>query len=340
MKESTRSDRRVIIIVANIKKFRPPFYDALSRALIEKGISLRVIYSEPSVEEAEKQDSVELPRDYALKVARWYAIGGRILVQWIRPTLLTSADLVIVVNAAGYLLNYPLLLASRLRLLRVALWGHGFNQQGQSAELGEKIKRRTVRWAAHWFAYTNSTGNYLQSCGVGRSRITVIQNAIDTNSIRREVESVSVADVNKFLIQICAGMGSEIALFCGSLYAEKRIDVLVAAAIEIAKVRPKFILLIIGDGPLRGLVEAACNGSSCIRYLGPVHGRHKAIALRSASVVLNPGLVGLGVLDCFAAGVPLVTMSDALHSPEIEYLEDGFNGVVSAPHLKGFIDSP
>jgi glycosyltransferase involved in cell wall biosynthesis len=39
-----------------------------------------------------------------------------------------------------------------------------------------------------------------------------------------------------------------------------------------------------------------------------------------------PGLVGLAVLDAFAAGVPIVTLADSEHSPEIEYLVDGVNG--------------
>ena len=40
-----------------------------------------------------------------------------------------------------------------------------------------------------------------------------------------------------------------------------------------------------------------------------------------------PGLVGLAVVDSFAAGCPLVTVDLDLHSPEIEYLRDGVNGV-------------
>ena len=41
-----------------------------------------------------------------------------------------------------------------------------------------------------------------------------------------------------------------------------------------------------------------------------------------------PGLVGLGVLDSFALGVPLITTAYPYHSPEIEYLRDGGNGII------------
>ena len=46
------------------------------------------------------------------------------------------------------------------------------------------------------------------------------------------------------------------------------------------------------------------------------------------SVILNPGLVGLSVLDGFALGMPMVTCDLPGHGPEIEYLIDGQNGVV------------
>jgi glycosyltransferase involved in cell wall biosynthesis len=51
------------------------------------------------------------------------------------------------------------------------------------------------------------------------------------------------------------------------------------------------------------------------------------VFFRLARVFLNPGLVGLGILDCFAAGLPFVTSPDAKHSPEIAYLDDGVNGM-------------
>src|SRR5258708_5485455 len=41
-------------------------------------------------------------------------------------------------------------------------------------------------------------------------------------------------------------------------------------------------------------------------------------------------LVGLGVLDSFAMGLPVATTAFPYHSPEIEYLDPGGNGTVTA----------
>ena len=62
--------------------------------------------------------------------------------------------------------------------------------------------------------------------------------------------------------------------------------------------------------------------------MGVRRGREKAVFFRLAHVQLNPGLVGLHVLDAFCAGVPMITTATALHSPEIAYLKSGVNGVI------------
>ena len=44
--------------------------------------------------------------------------------------------------------------------------------------------------------------------------------------------------------------------------------------------------------------------------------------------ILAITLVGLGILDAFAGGMPVLTTRIDYHSPEIEYLDDGRNGLM------------
>jgi L-malate glycosyltransferase len=89
--------------------------------------------------------------------------------------------------------------------------------------------------------------------------------------------------------------------------------------------------VIVGAGSDEGLVRKAAAGSQWLRYLGAQFGATKATAFRTADVFLNPGLVGLAILDTFAGGVPMVTTDVPIHSPEIAYLESGKNGLI-VPH--------
>ena len=86
------------------------------------------------------------------------------------------------------------------------------------------------------------------------------------------------------------------------------------------------------------MVEAALRDCPWLRFVGASHGRQKAILLKMADVILNPGLVGLGILDSFAAQVPMVTTSCGIHSPEIVYLSNGRNGVVTDNNQDAFVD--
>jgi glycosyltransferase involved in cell wall biosynthesis len=319
-----------------MKQYREALFPMLSSALSRHGIRLTVLYSEPNAVERTKGDNVELPPTLGRKIPGWSFGNHRLLLQVPRLMDITSADLMIVVQATGYLLNYPLLLLSALRLKRVAFWGHGKNLQGNPKSLAERVKRALANSSDWWFAYTRETKRYLESIGVVPDKITAVENAIDTRSFRAELDSVTDQDIAEK--KKCLGLppNSRIALYCGSLYREKRIDYLLEAARYIAEGTPGFRLLIIGAGPESDLVLRAGESHDCIRYVGPVFGRARAVYFRMAEVVLNPGLVGLGILDSFAAGLPLITTVEARHSPEIAYLVDGENGLILSADSRAF----
>lgn len=328
MKVQEKPRYRVTAIVANVKQFRASFYLQLKAALAPFGVELKVIYSEPNPIERLKGDSIELPPPLGKKVPRCYLAGNRLLMQFPGLRDIARSDLIIIVQANGYLLNYPLLLLSALGLKKVAFWGHGYNRQGNASSLLERIKRRFVNSSDWWFAYTGETARYLVSLGVDIRKITPIENAVDTRAFHDEVISVTLEELNGMRRKLSFTDSDRIGLYCGSLYKEKRIPFLLQAAEQIAQVVPEFRLLIVGAGIEAEDVRQASENNRITHYAGPLFGRDKAVCFRMAEVYLNPGLVGLGILDSFAAGVPLVTSKDGLHSPEIDYLEHGVNGLM------------
>ena len=73
--------------------------------------------------------------------------------------------------------------------------------------------------------------------------------------------------------------------------------------------------------------------------MGMRTGKDKVLCLRAADLLLNPGLVGLGILDGFVAGLPMVTTDCKLHSPEIAYLRPGKNGVMTPAREADFVQA-
>jgi glycosyltransferase involved in cell wall biosynthesis len=315
-------------MVANVKQYRTAFYPMLSSVLAPYGIELTVIYSKPNSMEATKGDNIDLPIPLGRRVPRLSLLNHRLLLQIPRPGDILMADLIIIVQATGYLFNYPLLLLSALRLKRIAFWGHGRNRQGNPRSFAERVKRRLANSTDWWFAHTHETKRYLESIGVAPNKITPVENATDTRGFRSSLNAVSEEEIASMKRSLGIPSGTAIGLYCGSLYRDKRIDYLLAAAKQIADSIPGFRLIIVGAGPESDVVRRASESCDYILYVGPVFGRAKAVYFRMADVFLNPGLVGLSILDSFAAGLPIITTADAKHSPEIAYLVDGENGLL------------
>ena len=228
----------------------------------------------------------------------------------------------------GLLLNYPLQVLSRLTGRKVAFFGHGRNFQGGGQKtLRERFKRFWMNKVDWWFAYTQRSADIVAQAGFPADRITVFNNAIDTSAIQAELAAVPEAE--KTAVRTARFAGSEnIGVFIGGLYDLKRIDFLIESAIRVRQRVPDFQLMIIGGGPDAALVQTAAGQYPWIHALGPQFGREKTLLASLGRVFLMPGLVGLGVLDSFVYGTPMVTTDVPYHSPEIDYLKDGVNGVI------------
>jgi glycosyltransferase involved in cell wall biosynthesis len=328
MRTKVAATQRVTIIKTVIKQYRLPFFQKLHSVLQSDGIELEVLYGAPSQKESTKHDNIDLSRPLGRCIASRYMWQDRLLLQWPGWRTVRESDLVIVVNANRNLLNLPLLALSHLGLKNVALWGHGQNHQRSERTLRERFKEKLALWPSWWFAYTEATASYLVSLGYSRQHITTINNATDTTGFSAQVDAVSSSDMEGMSKRLNLSANDRIALYCGSLYPEKRIPDMLEAARIVAMREPLFRLVVIGRGPHEGLIRDALKNHTYLRYAGPLFGQDKAICYRLSEFVFNPGLVGLAVLDAFAAGRPLLTFADSLHSPEIAYLDHENNGLL------------
>jgi glycosyltransferase involved in cell wall biosynthesis len=279
--------------------------------------------------DAAKGDAVDL--DWATKVAsRSLGLGGKTVVWQPVVRIVARQDLVVVEQATRLVSNYALFAAQRLGGARVALWGHGVNLQADDAGLtrvAEAVKRRYTRLPHWFFAYTERGAARVRGMGLPGERITVVNNAIDSAALLREAGAVSSDDIAAMRERLDVH-GASVGLYLGAFYREKRLRLLIDSAVRIRAAVPDFELVVAGAGPDAATVEAAAARHPWITAAGPVFGKDKAVLGRLARVLLMPGAVGLVVLDSFALGVPLVTVERAGHGPEIDYLEDGVNGVI------------
>lgn len=334
MKNTVKSKPRVVIVERQLLQYRVGFYNRLRARLEEEGIELQLLIGTGTLEEEKKKDQVML--DWTIHIPTRYLFGSKLCWQPF-GAYARDADLVIVMHENKII--YNLWLMSFGRPKRLAFWGHGKNMQSDKPDgLKERFKRWTVNKVDWWFAYTESSADLVTSAGFPRECTTVVENAIDTEEMTAFCKQVTSAVCQRKREELNLGDGP-IGLYLGSLYKEKRLDFLLEAAFRIRAKIPDFQLLVVGAGPDQEIIENAAAQHSWIHYLGPLQDKSKAVALVLADVMLNPGLVGLGILDSFASGTPMFTTDCGLHSPEISYMSPGKNGIITRDDVNDYADT-
>lgn len=319
--------KKVFYVYPYAFQYRRPFHEALRKRLAEHGIEYSVIYSSNPHFPSRGDFS---PPDWAIDVkCSFVRLGSSEMRYQHALSRVLHADLVIIQQENGLVLNYILQVFRKIGRIRLAFFGHGrnFQAEGRLSRAKEKFKRFWLGQVDWWFAYTDMTKSVLVDAGYNPSAITVFNNAIDVSSIMRDIDGITPEEIALVKNSLFSG-SDNVAIFIGGVYDKKRLPFLIEAC-HLVKARiPDFQLAIVGGGPDIGMVRELAEGHDWIKITGPKFGRDKSIIAKAAKVMLMPGLVGLSVLDAFAYEVPMVTTAVPYHSPEIQYLAHGENGIV------------
>lgn len=312
----------VLVIQPVLSAYRVPFYESAAPVLADRGFTLKVVYGQPSKQFAQRGDSADISCGSAVPT-RMFGSGVQpwALRRWQAASF--DPDLVVVQQTVKALETYPLLLQQRFRRRPgVAMWGHGRSYstpQGRAAAACKQWLTRRCEW---FFAYTQGGADHVTQRGFPRTRVTVMNNTIDTDSLRSDLDAVSDEDVAAFREQhgLTPGMT---ALFIGGVDDAKGFSFLMSAAAEANRLLPGFRLLVAGQGERLAEARAIQAAGGAIRALGRVQGRDKALALKAADVLWIPSAVGLVAVDSLVGGRPIITRLNHTHGPEVDYLVDG-----------------
>lgn len=318
------STKRVVIVQRRMTHYRLPLFEQLREELGARDVKLDVLVGEATKLESRKIDGGIL--SWAKPLKTYYLADNKLCFLPIGEHL-RDADLVVITQENQLLYNHWLMI--RPRRFRLAFWGHGANLQSNNPNsLRERYKRWTTKQVDWWFAYTQMSADLVISAGFPEKRITVLNNAVDTSELHRLKKSLTSDDIQAVRSSLGIGSGP-VGIFLGSLHTDKKLDFLFDAAEIIHTKIPDFNLILVGDGPERERVKAWCSGKPWTHWVGARFGREKVAHLATAQILLNPGMVGLSILDSFVCGVPMLTTDCGLHSPEIEYLKPDINGLMT-----------
>jgi len=322
--------KKVAILQHRLLHYRVGLFEQLRQQCLSRGIELHLVHGQPTRRELAKKDVGSVPwADVVTNKVR--EVGERDWLWQPFPLHLRDADLVVVMQESRLLSNYPLLLSRLWSKRKVAYWGHGANFQSDApAGLRERWKQLLLTKVDWWFAYTQMTVDILAKAGYPPEQMTCLNNAIDTGAFKRDLAAVTDADLVAARQELGVAPGAPVGIFCGSLYPDKKLGFLVEACDRIHRESPEFHCVVLGDGPSMPILREAAASRPWLHLLGVTKGAQKALYFRMGAFMLNPGLVGLHIVDAFCAGLVMVTTTGARHSPEVCYLRDGVNGVMTS----------
>ena len=319
--------RKVLFVGEFIPQYRKDFFYLSKKMLLEQDVNLEVIYGNTDKTTALKNEEVEI--EWAKQIPnKTFKIYNTNLVWQPCVKELRDKDLVIVENANRMLINYYLMAAHPFSRFKFAFWGHGRNLQVDLHSWRNRFKNLFITKCDWWFAYTNLSKRLLESRNYPARRITVMQNAIDTHTIREHYSRVTEHEISQLKTKLGI-QGDMTALYCGALYPEKNLDFILETCYRVKREIPDFHMIFIGSGIESDKVLKASQSNDWIHYVGSRFGKERVKYFRISKVQLMPYALGLGLVDSFALETPIITTSSPYHGPEIDYLENGINGIMT-----------
>lgn len=218
--------------------------------------------------------------------------------------------------------------------VRRGVWGHTRDRQtpanpGRVKRATEWLKSVLFPRYDFFFAYTSGEAQIAQRAGFPAERMVVLHNTIDTTAERTAYEAVRE---QRNALRESAGFtdNEKVLLYVGRLVADKRIDFLTESFRLAYTADPALRLVIVGDGPLRNVLDALGNElpAGVVTMHGAVSDRDVLAPIYATSdLYFITGSVGLAPLQACCYDLPSVSFDLPTNGPECEYRTSA-NGIV------------
>lgn len=326
--------KKVLIIYKYLPQYRLEFFELLKTKLKNHDVELQLIYGKSNKIDALKKDEVKI--EWAQLIQNKEIKFRNKSLIW-QPCLsqLNDNDLIITLPENKLILNYYLMFSKHFSKYKHAFWGHVYNMQNDLNNWRNKGKLFFSNKCDWWFAYTKSCKDFLINNNFPEDKITIVQNAIDTYKLKKYYSEINDLETNAIKEKLGINFNT-VGIYCGAMYPDKDFAFILETCYKVKTEIPDFHMIFIGAGIESIKVEEAAKIFNWIHYVGPKFGREKVAYFKISSLQIMPRLVGLAIVDSFVLETPIITTDNLFHGPEIDYLENGINGVMTKDSLDDY----
>lgn len=274
-------------------------------------------------------------------LVQYVLFGSWLPVKW-RPSFFPGALLQIIQERPDVVLcmanisQFTELLAlplCKLLGIRFVWWTHGY-EHGSPNMWGLKKVIWTLMYkcADGVITFSKQGRSFVIGMGLDGEKVFCAPNTLDTELLRSlAIEAETNYTREALAKELSFNTTDRVLLFSGRLMSRKKIEYAIIAVSRLVEKYQGIHLVIIGDGPemenLKILADNILSGRC--HFLGPVYNeRALAKVFTLAELFLMPRWVGLAIVHAFSFGLPIITERSNIHAPEIQYLRDGYNGLL------------
>jgi len=275
-----------------LPRYRAPFFDLLASAC-ERGMSLFTGLPRPieGIATAGQLDiaNYKLGKNIHLFNGSLYLCYQPGLIDWLKDR---DPDALIVEANPRYLSTSPAVRWMHGQGKPVIGWGLGAPPLSGSFTGFRQMRRLSfLRQFDALIAYSQRGAEEYAALGFPRERVFVAHNSVSR-------APVSAPNLRPLTVDRCT------ILFVGRLQARKRVDSLLRACAQLGS-NPR--LVIIGDGPERGRLEALAGEiHPGAEFIGARHGAELQPYFTEADLFVLPGTGGLAIQEAMSHGLPVI----------------------------------
>jgi glycosyltransferase involved in cell wall biosynthesis len=320
-----------VLILSNAPS---PNNDALFRHVSEQpGMELLVVYG--ALREPHRLWDLGEHKGYNAVVLPGWSIGG---LAHLNPGIVTTINAFkpdVAVLAGTYVMPTLQIAALLLRYREIpwVYWGEELKPDDGMA-LPFRIARRWLRWPIHRAVGTLAIG---QRATASYARIGVPLNRIANYHYYADVDNFrlpgALRSETRHEMRTVLNVEDDVPVFiyCGRLAPVKRVDTLIDAADWLSAQDVTFRVLLVGDGPERGAIEARIGRkrNPWIRLMGFSQPAELPRYFAASDALVLPSAAdgwGLVVSEALAAGLPIIA-SDRVNAAA-ELVRPGESGFV------------
>ena len=307
--------KNVLMMHYDLFFYRVPFYNLLQKELRKRNVNLIIwAYSiQDGIDINEINFELIDGKDLKINLKNYNNIVNNNKIDKVINFLQPSQP--------GYFFYISFILFTIVKNKSITYYGHGVNLEKNNA-CSNFIYNLLHIFHNKIILYSPNEKKYLWD--MHQAKIEIANNTLCLDSYF--LMSDSEKDIQKDRLSI--KHDSTVILFSGRITKNKNLKSLLEIFEDFKKNSLLNIELVIVGPGLNDSNKNIVDNNSLIHYLGPIYSKSDMASVFSISdVFCIPGHIGLGLVEAFYWGVPVITCN-VKHAPEIYYLKDGFNGYI------------